>query len=375
MSTEMGGVRVGWIPSTRPHTLDDMAEVTRADQTEGAGDGPLVDISSMSLSEVDTSEAMYGEVTFPLDLPEAEELRAFSMEHWLYLAAKGLAPAAPVELSPFPLPLHPAEAYERNLREWELIDGDGKPYPDLLDLMKKMTIDYEKAVWGTVRFPLRAHDREYEFDEESANWGLEAKQTIIPRVPFLITWSRGGEIVSATSTEEGMNVNRRPAQDNYLQDFAEEIQAVLNPAGEWEPRSVPTLRVTRAFAEELAADPTVGTLTAERGSKQWTEAIDQVATKHGVDRDTAIRLMELLSVEPAVIAEFIVTVHRSNGMESTPELTSGTLVFFSDETGGVVSVHSPYDNYGSRVVIYEPGTTEAVVKSLKAMFIDASNAT
>lgn len=351
-----------------------MTDAERADDPQSSGDGPVVDLDSLSMSEVRTENEMYGDTLLPLDLPEAPELQAFSMEHWLYLAAKGVAPAAPPELAPFPLPLHSPESYVRNLRDWELIDSMGNPYPDLIELMEKMTTRYEKAVWGTVRFPLRAHERTYEFDEQSQNWEIPGKQIVVPRVPFLITWSKGGEIISATSTEEGMNINRRPAEDNYLVDFAEEVMAVLDPNGAWGPRDFPSIRVTREFAEELSADPAVASLAAQADRPQWREAIGRVAQKYGVDSDTALRMTELLSVQPAVIAEFVVTVHQSNGLETTPEETSGTLVFYSDETGGMASIHSPYDSYGGRIVIYEPGTQDSVVRSLKAMFIDAANA-
>lgn len=378
MSTHRAWSRVDWRRVITAHTLDDMTDKVWANQPTDDGDGPLSHLDKMDLSSVDTGHEMYGEVDFPLDFPddfpEIPELTVFSMEHWLYLAGRGLAPAAPTELSPFPLPLHSPESYAENLRRWELTDDLGHPYPDLLELMHKLTTDYERAVWGTVRFPLRAHEREYVFDNESELWGVEPKQLIVPRVPFLITWSRGGEIISATSTEEGMNVNRRPAFDNYLHDFADEIKAILDPTGVWQPRSVPSIRVTREFADELAADPLVGSLASETGSPEWAEAVDRIARKHAVDRDSAIRLTELIGLQPAIIAEFVVTVHRSNGMECTPEETSGTLVFFADDEGGVVSIHSPYDSYGGRIVIYEPGTPEAVVRSLKAMFIDAANA-
>lgn len=344
-----------------------------SDEPRDGGDRPVVDLNDLALTEVRTEDQMYSDVLLPLDLPEAPELQAFSMEHWLYLAAKGVAPAAPTELSPFPLPLHSAESYVRNLRDWELIDDMGKPYPELLELMDKLTTRYDKAVWGTVRFPLRAHEREYEFDSESQNWQLPSKQLIVPRVPFLITWTSGGEIISATSTEEGMNINRRPAEANYLTDFAEEVMMILDPSGAWGPRDFPSIRVTREFAEELAADPEVGSMAAQASRTQWRDAVNRVAQKHGVDSDTALRLTEILSVQPAVVAEFIVTVHRPDGMEATPEETSGTLVFYSDETGGIGSIHSPYDSYGGRIVLYEPGTRESVVRSLKAMFIDAAN--
>src|SRR5699024_1619045 len=97
--------------------------------------------------------AMYVDPEFALDLGDVEPLAAFSVEHWLYLAAKQLAPDVPTQLAPFPMPRRTGAMLEENLRDWRLLTGVGASAqidPDLEYLLTELSGDYQCAVWGSV---------------------------------------------------------------------------------------------------------------------------------------------------------------------------------------------------------------------------------
>src|SRR5699024_2084297 len=92
---------------------------------------------------------------------EAPDPTHFTVEHWLYLHLHAGMPAPPTELSPFPLAVHTDEQLRGSLERWELVDGVGRPKAELVEMFERLTV-YDTAVWGHVRFPLRAHTRSYD---------------------------------------------------------------------------------------------------------------------------------------------------------------------------------------------------------------------
>lgn len=329
------------------------------------------------------ADAMYSDPEFALDLGDVEPLEAFSMEHWLYLAAKQLAPDVPTQLAPLPIPRRTGPMLETNLREWGLLKGFGPSAEidsDLHYLLSELSVDYQCALWGSTQFPEHTHTRTMDLDPDAVEWGMSESMTVVPRVPFLATWSPGREVISAVSTENALHINRRPVQGRVTEDLADELWAILDPHSQWQARDMPTARLPRSVVDDLAADPVLGARTDQLqdradndpARRERDAALDRIINSHaGVGRDTRALADDLSGIATAAQAQAVATVRRQDGSFYTSEGVGVGLIFVREGTPGVICTHSPVDGYGDRVVVYESGTRKAVLDAVKDLFRDA----
>lgn len=317
---------------------------------------------------------MYSDVDFPLDVPEPPPLERFSIEHWLYLAARGTVPEPPPMLAPFPLQRRSGAQLSADLVRWQLATENAQPAPDLEDLLHSLTTGHTHAAWGSARFPQRSHQRTYDLDDQLRQWINVPEQTIVPRVPFLITWSPKGECIAATSTEDGLTVAIQPATTDPVSDMAARLWEILDPEGNWKPRAMNTVQFPRELIDDLAAGESTGTL-ATTDPAQRLKDIEKAVSRHPSGQQAVDQINTLLSAPPAVIVQVLARVSQPDGTFYTPKRSALSLSFMADDIGGVVACHSPRDGYGGRTVVYEPGTRNAVLNGLKSVFEDARKRT
>lgn len=344
--------------------------MTPNDPDESATDSPEDSPGEAVFKEA--KDVLYTDTTFSLDLPPAPPLERFSIEHWLYLAAKSMVPPPPDALAPFPMPRRSGSELHADLERWELVEGT-EVAPDFADLLEVLAHRHTFALWGAARFPARTHERTYDLPDEAREWGLPTHATVCPRVPFLITWTRKGMCVAATSTEDGMNISTAPAHGSPVADMANALWAILDPDDQWRAREMNTVRYPRELIDDLAENPATGSTAFDGTAEDRDKALKSVLGQHVVGSDTRTELSELMTTQPAAIVQALATVRDTDGTVFTPLKSTVGLIFAADDRGGVVCVSSPSTSYGSRSVVYEPGTRKAVLNALQDLFKDAAH--
>lgn len=301
---------------------------------------------------------------------EAPDLTRFTIEHWLYLHLHAGVSPPPTELAPFPLMVHSDEQLRRNLDQWELVDDVGRPVAELVEMIERLTV-YDTAVWGHVRFPLRAHTRTYDIPSGAEEWGMEGERLIVPRVPFLITRSEKG-LTIATSSQDELLVAPAPLTDE-VDDFADALWAVLDPERKWTPLAIPQVRVPREMVDELAEDESVSSLAATPERQHLVERMVAAAEEHGVTNDTAVRLAEVVAAQPAAMCQFLTTITDSAGIKRTPKSSAGSVIFTAGDEPTVFITHPERDYAGYPSVVYRSGDDDGMTGAVSAMLTEARN--
>lgn len=325
---------------------------------------------------VDDTDNVFALPMVPLDLDEAvqpEPLALFSVEHWLYLNKTGRVVDVPTQFAPFPLPLHTADQLENDLRQWELVDGDGRVSDELSALLDTLAFDHDVAVWGMTMFPRDTWT--FSLDKDTAEeFGMAEHRAVVPRVPVFVVYNATrGEVVSAISTQAGLVMNRAfLSEKTHPADvLADELMSVVNPGGSWKAVQIPTVRLA---GQDVAA---LRDVVIDKGLDQSEWDSDEFSrTLRGINPDLSddtVTAMTSLSLAPTVATTTVVGHVRDVNTGEFAETTGSTgLQFYDLDTPSVVAVYSERDAYGQESVVYRPGGVDTLRRGLRNLLATAT---
>lgn len=333
--------------------------------------------------KIDLPDAVEGDVTVDSvitrdDLPNPPRVSPsamFGLEHWIHLARTGRAPGAPTYLAPFPMQLHTPQELEAELTEWGYVDGDGRIDPEVYDLLYLVAEGFTHAVWGSIRFPLMAHARRVDVDPELVETGLATEVTVVPKIPFLIGWERGGEVVTAVSTDSGVVISRAEASPEHFADLGSALGAVLDPDSRWPVYpNRPQLRVTTAEMTSVIRDDSVSDALREyvAGPTQTTRRALESSIRSGRDvTETQARLIaDEVSAVSAAEAQFVAGIRDPQGNVEMSSTAAGVLFPVNAEVGVRVVIERP-DLNDEAEMTFAPATEGYLQLAVKSLLTES----
>ena len=158
----------------------------------------------------------------------------FTISHWHWLAAKGMAPQIPAELGPTFPHLFTSEAQiVHDLTAWSALDSRGEITEEAAGMFAAVSGAAAMTLYGTVL--LYAHRRDpVELPFELKEFGLEAAVRTVPRVTFAIGLT-GQEVVTVLVNNSTAVFARRHRRTELVPDAAAALRGLLDPGADWAP--------------------------------------------------------------------------------------------------------------------------------------------
>lgn len=316
--------------------------------------------------ETDLRE-LTAEPMFPLQIEGVEPLTMFSLEHWLVLYTHGLAPQPPYLLAPFPAQIHTQTELMDNLVEWGLLKGTTLD-ADLDYILRALTSEHTNIIAGQLILPQRAHERTVIYEGVLSETGKPEETTMVeqPTYPFIIVKTYDGRIISALSMDKGLTINASLiGERTYAEAFADELAAMFDPQGVWEPATIRTLHVPTA----AATDPLVVNLVSEDRDTA-RQARQQLVDKHVVHADTIDALADVNAMDKLVMVTFTPIIKlKDETLYANPD-GAGTWVLASKDGAIPRSyVSAPeVDNNGREIYLYAPYSPTALLRAVESAY-------
>lgn len=158
----------------------------------------------------------------------------FTVNHWHWMAAKGLVPTMPVELGPsFPHLFMSESQIAHDLRAWSALDDRGGVTAEAAAMFGAVSGDADMTLYGTVL--LYAHRRApVTLPAELEEFGLQAAVRDVPRVTFAIGMTEK-EVVTALVNNTTVVFARRHRRTDLVPDAAAALRNLLDPGEHWAP--------------------------------------------------------------------------------------------------------------------------------------------
>lgn len=370
------------------HAANPLYSVEFVAMSDNFGRDERADLNESGLSnEIDSAEVLRDMVStpqFPVEFEGVEPLQMFSMEHWIVLYAKGMAPEPPLQLSPFPLQVHSEDELMNNLAEWELIKGTMVD-ADLLYILESLSYGYTHAIFGAMTLPQRAQERTLVIPGDVMGTGRDTEEQYVeqPTYPYMIVKTFEDVIISAVSMETGITFNvSEYTEDNYAEAFARELAMIVDAEGTWPAATVASIHVPK----EAAVDSRVPSLLSE-DVKEQQDTRSELMSEYMVHKDTLVNLGKIISLSKLVSITVTPSIRLKDDSLYSHSEGSGMWVLAEDKEGKVGSYvttpeidanehekifYGPYDEVTLRRMVLESFKTTAHILKKRGLK-DTSN--
>lgn len=325
-----------------------------------------MDTNDPDFIETDLRE-LTAEPMFPLHIEGVEPLTMFSLEHWLVLYTHGLAPQPPYLLAPFPAQIHTQTELMENLAEWGLLKGTALD-ADLDYILRALTSEHTNIVAGQLTLPQRAHERSVVYEGVLSETGKPEETSMIeqPTYPFIIVKTYDGRIISALSMDKGLTINASLIGNRtYAEAFADELAAMFDPNGTWEPATIRNVHVPAS----AATDPMVVNLASEDRDTA-NQARQHLSDTHVVHPDTIDALADINAMDKLAVVTFMPIIKlRDESIYANPQ-GAGTWVLVSKDGAPPRSfVTAPeVDGNNRETYLYAPYSHASLLRGMEESY-------